>query len=246
MKTGLLGRAGQAVERQATTDIAAYFSVLAEIVLGLGLEKLVAHPVAQARDAVHMQLHNVLRKARPQLFMALATNLQLAYVTGFAQDIPVEADQQNLFAPLDFLGPSGQAAADYAAENAAELVTGIDQVTEDKIAEAIAQGIENELGVPGTSQLLRSVLEDMSTTRARMIATTEMNKAFSTAAVDKLGRLGIGYKQVILAPDPCPVCEENAGEDPLPLDETYSSGDSYPPFHPNCRCTIVGARGPEE
>jgi hypothetical protein len=49
----------------------------------------------------------------------------------------------------------------------------------------------------------------------------------------------------VLAPDPCEICIENDDAGAIPIDELFPSGDLRTPFHPNCRCAVVGAR-PEE
>ena len=145
---------------------------------------------------------------------------------------------------IDQLGETGQAAADWAATHSAELVVGIDQPTLEKMQAAVAQGISQRLGVPGTARLIRSTVEDMTVKRSQMIASTEMNSAFSEAALRKMERLGIEYKQIILAPDACEICTKNAADDPIPVDEAYASGDLRSPFHPNCRCAVVPSRPP--
>lgn len=246
MQTGIQGPIGQEVEAQCKLDVGAYFSRLASKIQGLGLERLAADSPDHAKETVQLAMNNLLRKERPNLFMALAVNIQKAYVTGYAMPVHVikEAEGDLPFEPLDYLGKSGESAAEYAAQEAGDLVVGIDQTTVDKIDAAVSQGIETQAGVPGTARLIKSVTEEMATSRAETIASTEINRAFSRSAVDKLFDLGIEFKRVIPF-DPCPICEENAAEGAIPTDEDFSSGDPYPPFHPNCRCTVVGARAPE-
>ncbi len=95
------------------------------------------------------------------------------------------------------------------------------------IADAVEQGIEENLGVDGTAQLIRQTLDDMTRSRSRVIASTEMNDAFSEAAMRKLGRLGVEYKQWITSPgNVCDECTENEDASPIPLDEDFPSGHS--------------------
>lgn len=44
-------------------------------------------------------------------------------------------------------------------------------------------------------------------------------------------------KEVILAVDPCEICEGIAAEGPVPISQDFS--EEGPPFHPRCRCTIA-------
>jgi len=145
----------------------------------------------------------------------------------------------------DKLGDVAKRAADWASSQAAELVTGIDETTIDRLASVIEQGIEEMRGPYGTGQLIRAEMEDMSVSRALTIASTEMNRAMSAATLDKLDFLGVEYKQWILDPDPCPICIDNADAGVIPASEEFPSGDDGPPAHPNCRCAVTGARAPD-
>jgi hypothetical protein len=159
-----------------------------------------------------------------------------------------EADEPQPSArPLDDLGITGHDAVTYAEQRAAELVTGINETTLERIADAVAEGIENRLGVPGTSKLIREVMDDMSKFRADMIATTEINSAMSEASLRKIASVGIPYKRWLIADDDADeICTGNADQGAIPVGEAFDSGDFRPPAHPNCRCAVVGARAPEQ
>lgn len=243
-RPGLLGLPGRSIERQCARDLGAYFKRLAGKVELLHLERHVEQPDLLARHAADQALRNVLRIESATLFQVLALNYQHAMLLGDKLTQVREADEPiNPFpaAGVDTLGLSGQAAADYAAEHAAALVTGINDQTVTLLQDAISTGIEDQLGVSGTGRLIRSVMDDMSVSRAETIASTEMNDAMSEATLQKLDRLGIGYVRWILSDDACPICEENDDE-VVAVGDLFSSGDVRPPVHPNCRCAIVGAR----
>jgi SPP1 gp7 family putative phage head morphogenesis protein len=147
---------------------------------------------------------------------------------------------------LDKFGDTAKKAAAWAAEQAAELVVGLDDTTIDLIAGDIERGIEERLGAQGTARLIRQTLDDMSTSRALTIASTEINRAMSAATLDKLSGLGVEYKQWILDADPCEICIANAEQGAIAVDEDFDSGDDAPPAHPNCRCAVAGAQAPKE
>lgn len=259
-RPGLLGVVGQALEKRCRRDLEAYFKVLGRRVVGLELGKLAEQDNAEtARHAVVMKLGNILRIVRPLLVGALQVNIAHAMLTADKQDVFSEAivpsGPPTSIPPFDMgdgspdegpdkLGLSGQEASDYAAEQAAKSVSSIDATTTKLIADAVAQGIKERLGVEGTARLIRAVVVDMTRQRSELIAQWEIGNAMSEAAFRKMKRLDIQYKQVILSDDPCPICEENADEDPLPIDELYPSGDLRSPFHPRCRCGTTGARPP--
>lgn len=41
--------------------------------------------------------------------------------------------------------------------------------------------------------------------------------------------------------DACPVCLDNADDPPRPYGEPFSSGDTEPPSHDHCRCSLMSA-----
>jgi len=239
-RPGLLGLVGKTVEKRAQAHLAMYFRILARRVVGLGLERLAeTHDKNLVRQAVEMRLHNTLRLLTPLLQTTLQTELHQAMLA---------ADKIHHFAEAEGDPPpmlTGEEAALYASVRAGELVSGINDTTQQLIADAVEQGIEDSLGVNGTAQLIRSVLEDMTVSRSQMIASTEMNDAFSQATMRKLDRLGVEYKQWITSPgNVCDECTENEDASPIPLEENFPSGDDAPPAHPNCRCAVTGARAP--
>jgi hypothetical protein len=43
------------------------------------------------------------------------------------------------------------------------------------------------------------------------------------------------------------ICQDNEDEGPIPIGETFSSGDDAPPAHNNCRCWLEpGDTGPQQ
>lgn len=275
-RPGVLGAPGRRVEKRAQRDLGAYFHALGEKIRNVQLEKLYQERTtaltkaerASTRHSVGAMLYNALRVTRPSLVLALKSNMLDAISAARKHDYKVrEADRaqfeiewrrsmpdqgasepqlQEADQPYTQKGPSLFDAVSWAEEQAASLVTGLDDTTLDLLAGAVADGIDQQLGPAGTGRLIRGVVDDMTTSRALTIASTEMNRAMSMAAAEQLDVLGVEYKQIILSPDACPICQDNADQDPLPIDEDYDSGDPYPPFHPNCRCAITGARAPED
>lgn len=243
-RPGLMGLAGRALEKRCQRDLEGYFRKLTAEVEKLHLESVADQPKLLALHAVEVKLKNVLRKASSELKVILETNIHEALLKGDKLTQVREANSIFPDAGIDVLGMSGQEAADYASEQSGKLVTGINDTTLQLLQDAVGQGIEEQLGVPGTARLVKGALGDMTTKRAQMIASTEMNDAMSEATIRKLGRLGIGYVTWVLSDDACPECEENADEI-VPIGELFPSGDARPPVHPNCRCAIVGSRAPE-
>jgi SPP1 gp7 family putative phage head morphogenesis protein len=259
-RPGLLGSVGIRREKACQRELAAYFRLLASTLPIEDLSKLADGDNKEA--AVHtaeMRIRHTLRNAQPILLNILAAHLMLAYKEGWnnthVRDEAVqEADAPStgivastpVGQPLDILGPTGQRAADFAATTGADLVKALDKTTLERLRDLIAQGIEERLGVDGLARLIRDDLKNMSLDRAKMIATTEMNNAISTATLEKLQELEIEYKQWVPVDDPCEICQDNADEGAIPVEDSFSSGDDSPPAHPRCRCAVVGARAPKK
>lgn len=121
----------------------------------------------------------------------------------------------------------------------------IQQTTNEVASRIVAQGLENDWSVQRVErELLKTGVFDPA--RAETIARTEISAA-QNAAMLKAGyeynRRVKGAKNKVrkvwlLGPNPCPICEENAEVEDLPLDEPYPSGDFAPPVHPNCMCEL--------
>lgn len=268
-RPGLLGVGGKAVKARCTKDLRSYFRALKSEVKKLKLQQLASSDATMtaetAKHAATMRLQNTIRHARPVLQALLESNMAAAMLVADKISEHAEATQPTttsvppippdlldtdfgteIEAEIDRLGLSGQAAAAWASKNAGQLIPGIDDYTIQLIADAVSEGIQEQLGVSGTAQLINQILDDMTSTRAETIATTEMNAAMSEAALQKLTRLGIAYKQWILGPNPCEICQDNEDAGAIEVDEDFPSGDARPPAHPNCECAVTGARAPKD
>jgi hypothetical protein len=85
---------------------------------------------------------------------------------------------------------------------------------------------------------------EFSRGRAEMIARTEMSRASMTGAIEAWRKSGVVTSKVWLLsadhPEDKPdVCDDNAEQGPIPLDEPFASGDDAPVAHPNCWCSMA-------
>jgi hypothetical protein len=247
-RPALLGLAGKAIETRCRKELTSYFRALKPEIVALKLGEIVSTAAMKdsGRHTAMVRAQTIVRRHRDLLKSILATNMMAAMLI---------ADKTNIFAEASSIvtpdtadtntGPSAELGAAWADEHAATAIVGIDDTTVSLIADAVATGIEESLGVPGTARLIAQILDGMMD-RATMIARTELNSAFSQAFLIKAEALGITYKRWILGPNPCEICAENADEGAIPLDGEFPSGDTAPPAHPNCACAVTGARPPEE
>ena len=91
-----------------------------------------------------------------------------------------------------------------------------------------------------TPASVRAELEDLldDSDRALTIAQTEMSSAVSVASRELYEESGAELVEWIVA-DPCDLCQENADVSPIGIGDTFPSGDTEPPAHPNCVCDIA-------
>ena len=132
-------------------------------------------------------------------------------------------------------------AAAIARDNAAELVSGIDETTRDSLRDLIAQGLEDNIG---TDEIAASIADAyaFSPERAELIAKTEVADANSEAAVEGYRAAkdaGVAVKKEwLLGGDPCDICQANADQGPIDVDDDFESGDDAPTAHPRCECAV--------
>lgn len=77
--------------------------------------------------------------------------------------------------------------------------------------------------------------------RRKTIAQTEGRNATSEARRAAADDRKDEFKRWITSPDErlCEVCDGNENDGVIPIDESFSSGHTQTPAHPNCRCTVA-------
>lgn len=105
------------------------------------------------------------------------------------------------------------------------------------IAESIGTGTTNR----DLASQISSLLDDPS--RADMVAATETTRVMTAGSMDTYDASGALWISFMSAEDNavCPLCEENDG---VVVTITGQFPNGMPPVHPNCRCTILPATGP--
>jgi hypothetical protein len=112
-------------------------------------------------------------------------------------------------------------------------IQGINRTTMDRIGTRLATALAE--GLPPSEVDLSDFFDDSE--RALAIAQTEMSRAVATASRQLYEESGVELVEWIVA-DPCDLCQENADVSPIRIDDTFPSGDTEPPAHPNCVCDI--------
>jgi hypothetical protein len=140
--------------------------------------------------------------------------------------------------------------ADLLARKKPVTIKGVNDTTLDRIGTALARGLggvpeEDIAGGQGRAFIAAEITDILGDPfRALMIAQTEMSRALNSSTMDSYTDFGVEYKEWV-ALEECELCGANADAGVIPIDEDFPSGDSEPPAHPNCRCTIAPANPPE-
>jgi len=106
----------------------------------------------------------------------------------------------------------------------------------DRIGTALAKGLEQGFTAKETAKMIDVIIDDPQ--HALTIANTEMSRAMSVASRDAYENASVEQVEWLVA-EGCDDCQENADASPIGIDETFPTGDSEPPAHPNCMCALA-------
>jgi hypothetical protein len=106
----------------------------------------------------------------------------------------------------------------------------------DRIGTALAKGLEQGFTPKETAKMIDVIIDDPQ--QALMIAQTETSRAMSVASRNAYEDAQVEMVEWLLA-EGCDECQENADASPIGIDDTFPTGDSEPPAHPNCMCALA-------
>lgn len=121
--------------------------------------------------------------------------------------------------------------------------------TRDMVRKTIESGIAENIG---TDAIIKNIVSShaFDGDRAGIIARTEIARANSEGQLNGYRdaiKLGIDIKKMWVTVDDDDVdeeiCRKNEEDGAIPVDAEFSSGDTAPPGHPNCRCVVVPVVG---
>jgi hypothetical protein len=137
-------------------------------------------------------------------------------------------------------------AVEWARQNAAARISGIEDTTKEAVRNLIRDGIEKGRSYGEVARDLRSPeFGAFSKQRAETIAVTENAYSYeqgSRSLVDDIEAVGIKMEKQwsTVGGDACEeICGPNEAEGWIAADDAFQSGDMQPPGHPNCRCTTL-------
>jgi hypothetical protein len=116
------------------------------------------------------------------------------------------------------------------------IIDGVTNTKLDRIGTVLGRALELGLTPKDVSIMVDQVINDPQ--QALIIAQTEMSRAVSVASRDLYTDSGVEQVEWLVA-EGCDDCQENADASPIGIDETFPSGDTEPPAHPNCMCALA-------
>lgn len=122
-------------------------------------------------------------------------------------------------------------------DNRGITIQGINRTTTDRIGTILARAVGKGWSPDEVKDEIADLIDD-DADRALTIAQTEISRAVTTASRELYEESGVELVEWLVA-DPCSLCEENADVSPIGIGETFPSGDTEPPAHPNCVCDIA-------
>ena len=155
-----------------------------------------------------------------------------------ANDIIGQFDAEKVFS-LD-----NPRAVAYTKDYAANTVTGINETSKATLRRVLERGVDNGWSYDRVVHNIKETFNTFSTSRARLIAVTEMGNAYQEGnmiVARDLQSAGLTMeKRWLTVGDDAvdPDCNANADEGWIPVDQTFSSGADRPLAHPRCRCVL--------
>lgn len=126
------------------------------------------------------------------------------------------------------------------------LAADIDETTADRMANAVAAELAGDGTYDDAVKAIKDTFQSMKDSRAETIAKTELADAYNQAMLSSAKESGDLLKTWNLDGEGCEeICQPNAEDGAIGLDEDFSSGDDAPPAHPNCDCSIGFVRASE-
>lgn len=113
----------------------------------------------------------------------------------------------------------------------------ITETTRTALNELASQAIDEGWTV---AELQHRIVQDQAFSPSRALTIARTETAFARAHGEHEAAKGVGmqYKTWIMGSEACDVCEANAAEGRIGIDDAFESGDDVPPAHPNCRCSL--------
>ena len=235
------------IQNKVTTQLTRYLRAIGKDVAGQVREKLSA--MGKADGDPDFDIEAFLDSLNFDMFEDMEDDLETALRSVYGDSGRIAIAQMGVGDRSELVNRVNERAVAWAKTHAADLVGQSDDpiwaltdTTRDMIRSTIATGMADNLSAEDIADQLEEAYA-FSSERAGLIAMTEIAQANSEGALDGYREAaGIGVKvrkSWLMLEDACAICQENADDGPIELEEEFSSGDMTPPGHPNCRCVLL-------
>lgn len=142
-------------------------------------------------------------------------------------------------------------AVEYTKNYGATAIVGIDDTSLERLRTIITNAVEAGKSYDRLARDIRALFTDFSTTRAKLIATTELGNAYQEGnliVARDLKASGLVMQKKWLARDDGKAdqhCLDNMAQDWIDVDEEFKSSALRPLDHPRCRCVLLYRRKPD-
>jgi hypothetical protein len=128
----------------------------------------------------------------------------------------------------------------YLEQNSFSKLTGdLEEVTKQRLRAAVSDAVSSGATVDEIVGAIEATMDNFGTSRAEMIAQTEINNSYNFGRHEIAVAAGFGEKAWITeSGNPCVTCEDNEAEGWIPFGQAFSSGDQMPTAHPRCYCSL--------
>lgn len=142
----------------------------------------------------------------------------------------------------------------YMAQHGAALVAGINETTRAQLRTLLTEAMAKGWSYDRTAREIRAKFAGFAgkasqsyiRSRAHLVAVTESASAYvegNMQVARSLRDVGLEMeKQWLASGGACPICESNASQGWIGIDDVFVEGDDAAPAHPGCRCDILTRR----
>ena len=127
-----------------------------------------------------------------------------------------------------------------------KLTGGLNNTSIDRLQNAIGDAWDKGGSYDQIVQAIQATFEEFSDSRASLIAQTEANDAYNAGRAGVAASLDMDEKRWDPDGEACPICQANADQDWIPIDQDFDSGDDAPTAHPNCDCSTDFRKSSDE
>ena len=134
--------------------------------------------------------------------------------------------------------PNTDALQKFVAKRSQYFAETINGTTKESLLTSIKEGLDNGEDLNQIQDRIAGVYDMAKGYRTQMIARTEVSAATNQGAIGAYTQAGVTQMQWVVVDPTDEDCIENDG-DIENIGDAFPSGDTEPPVHPNCECTVV-------